>query len=285
MRKLMAIFAHPDDEGAIGGTLAHYARDNTEVMLVCGTRGEVGEISDPALATPENLGEVRQRELETACEILGIQFLEFLDYRDSGMDGTSQNGDSRALVQADPTQVIGQLVGLIRRFQPDAVVTFEPFGWYGHPDHIAISRWTTEAVALSGDEDAYPDSVPEWQPERFYHAVLPFSKFRSMIEAAVEAGLIEGSSIAENIPQEQQLHTEAMVTHVIDVTATFDIKQRAMVSHKTQFSEDHMFKKVPREKMIEASGNEYFIQVYPTPEEGSTEKFLADLFAAGEVVA
>ena len=73
MQKIMAIFAHPDDEGAIAGTLALYAQNGTGVTLVCATRGEVGEISDPALATPATLGEVREKELQTACNILGIQ--------------------------------------------------------------------------------------------------------------------------------------------------------------------------------------------------------------------
>ena len=93
MQKLMAIFAHPDDEGAIGGTLARYANNGTEVTLVCGTRGEVGEISDPSLATPETLGEVRQKELEAACAVMGIHNLEFLNYRDSGMVDTPENED------------------------------------------------------------------------------------------------------------------------------------------------------------------------------------------------
>lgn len=275
----MVIFAHPDDEGAIGGTLAQYAANDTEVMLVCGTKGEAGEISDPALAPPENLGEVRQQELETACQRLGIQQLEFLGYRDSGMDGTPQNGDPRALVQADPQQVVGKIVGLIREFKPDVVVTFEPFGWYGHPDHIAISRWTTEAMALVGDDDAFHESLPAWQPGRYYYAVLPFSKFRLMIEAAIQAGIIESSGMGEGFPEEQSLETEAKVTHVLDVTPYFERKQEAMVAHKTQFSEDHMFRKVPKEVMIEASGSEYFIQVYPRPEEGFRESLGTDLFS------
>ena len=92
MQKIMAIFAHPDDEGAVAGTLAMYASQGMEVTLVCATRGEAGEISDPALATAETLGTVRQKELEAACEILGIQQLYFLDYCDSGMAGTAENG-------------------------------------------------------------------------------------------------------------------------------------------------------------------------------------------------
>ena len=164
MQKIMAVFAHPDDEGVVAGTLARFAAQGSEVMLVCATKGEAGEISDPALATAENLGEVRQGELEEACRILGIQHLEFLNYCDSGMDGTPQNEDSRALLQADAQEVVGKIVDLIRGFRPDIVITFEPFGWYGHPDHIAVSRWTTEAVNQAGDGQAYPGSVQAWQP-------------------------------------------------------------------------------------------------------------------------
>ncbi len=279
MQKLMAIFAHPDDEGAMGGTLAHYARNNTEVTLVCATRGEVGEISDPALATPETLGEVRQQELERACEVLGIQNLEFLDRRDSGMDGTPENEDPRALVQADPNDVKGQLVGLMRQYKPDIVVTFEPFGWYGHPDHIYMSKWATEAYELVGDAEQFPESGAPWQPKRLYHSVIPFSSFREMIQQAIDAGLIEGDGFSVDIPEERQLQTEAAVTHVIDIDAQFDRKQDSMMEHKTQFGEDNMFRKIPRDMMKKMSGHEHFIQVSPTPEDGLSQNRLTDLFS------
>ena len=181
MQKIMAIFAHPDDEGAIGGTLAAYARQGMEVTLVCTTRGEAGEISDPALATAETLGEVRQRELEAACQILGIEQLYFLDYCDSGMEGTAENGRPTAFMQADPVEVKGKLVGLMRQLEPDIVITFEPFGWYGHPDHIATSRWATEAYALAGNATAYPDKGAAWQPQRLFHAVIPPSTTRTFL--------------------------------------------------------------------------------------------------------
>jgi LmbE family N-acetylglucosaminyl deacetylase len=279
MQKIMAIFAHPDDEGAIGGTLAAYARQGAEVTLVCTTRGEAGQISDPALATAETLGEVRQKELEAACQIIGIQQLQFLDYRDSGMAGTAENGNPHAFVQADPAEVTGKLVSLIRRLKPNIVITFEPFGWYGHPDHQATSRWATEAYALAGDATAYPDSGATWQPQRLFHAVIPFSKFRAMIQEAAAGGYFESHDLIESIPQEQLIKTESEVTHVIDVTALFDIKQSARRAHHTQFSEEHMFWKIPREMMIKASGNEYFIQVYPLPVESLSQDPLPDLFA------
>ncbi len=278
MKKLMAIFAHPDDEGAIGGSLAYYAQNNTEVMLVCATRGEVGEISDPTLATAENLGSVRQKELEEACRRLGIQQLEFLDYRDSGMDGTPENEDPRALVQADTAEVTGKIVALIRRFQPDAVVTFEPFGWYGHPDHIFVSEWATAAFPLAADGSAYPEAGDAWQPDRLYHAVIPFSKFRAMVEQAIEAGYIEEGGFGDGIPEEKQLETEAAVTHVLDVRDYYDTRSEAMMAHQTQFGEDSFFSKIPKELMIQTSGHEYFIQVMPTPSEALAEKPADDLF-------
>jgi LmbE family N-acetylglucosaminyl deacetylase len=278
MKKLMAIFAHPDDEGAVAGTLVHYAQNDTEIMLVCATKGEVGEISDPALATAENLGQVRQKELEEACRILGIQHLEFLDYRDSGMDGTAENTDPRALVQADTAEVTAKIAALIRRFQPEVVITFEPFGWYGHPDHIFVSKWVTAAFPLAGDTTAYPNAGSPWQPQRLFQSVMPFSKFRAMIEKAIEAGFIEESGFGDSIPVEQQLQTEARVTHILDMSANFETRMASMMAHRTQFGADNFFRKIPADVLRHVTGQEYYIQVFPTPSPSLTENPGADLF-------
>lgn len=272
MRRIMAIFAHPDDEGAIAGTLTYYAQNDIEVVLVCTTRGEVGEISEPTLATPETLGQVRQKELETACEILGIRHLEFLGYRDSGMAGTPENDDPSAFMNANEADVTAQLVGLMQKYQPDIVITFEPFGWYGHPDHQVASRWATAAFEVA--KNSISDKL-----QRLFHAVIPFSKFRAMIQTAIEAGLLEAPSFSANIPEEQQLQTEAAVTHVIDVRALFDVKQRARMVHRTQFSEDNMFRKIPKGMLLKALGDEHFIQVYPKPTETLSQNRMTDLFA------
>src|SRR5438270_4288452 len=88
---LLGIFAHPDDEQTMSGAFAAAAREGIRTGLVCATRGEEGEISDPALATHENLGQVRESELRAAVTVLGVKYLWFLDYRDSGMMGTPEN--------------------------------------------------------------------------------------------------------------------------------------------------------------------------------------------------
>src|SRR5437763_9703500 len=99
-KRLLGVFAHPDDEGLISGSLLHYNARGVETGLITATRGEVGEISDPALATPENLGEVREREMRAAADVLKVNNLWFLGYCDSGMDGTPENRAPRAFVHA-----------------------------------------------------------------------------------------------------------------------------------------------------------------------------------------
>ena len=142
-RSLLAVFAHPDDETfGGGGLLARYAAEGVRVSMVCAPRGEVGEISDPSLATRENLGEVRERELRDACRVLGIEEPIILGYRDSGMAGTSDNANPRAFSQADQEEVVEKVVEIIRRERPHVLVTFDPNGGYGHPDHIRIHQAT-----------------------------------------------------------------------------------------------------------------------------------------------
>src|SRR4051812_35492293 len=101
---ILGSYAHPDDEQGISGTLRICLDKGYHVGLLCATRGEVGEIADPSLATPETLGEVREQELRKAAEVLGFSNVYFLDYRDSGMDGTPENKDPRAFINANETE-------------------------------------------------------------------------------------------------------------------------------------------------------------------------------------
>ena len=126
--KLMAILAHPDDESlGNGGMLAKYAAEGIELHLVVATRGERGwpgkESEYPGL---EVLAEMREAEVRAAADVLGLHCVQFLDYIDGDLD------------TAHPAEVIARIVGHLRRVRPDVVVTFGPYGGYGHPDHIAI---------------------------------------------------------------------------------------------------------------------------------------------------
>src|SRR5258706_15489103 len=181
-KRLLGLFAHPDDEGTMSGALLQYGASDVETGLVCATLGEVGEIADPSLATPENLGQVREGEMRAAAEVLSVDHLWFLGYHDSGMAGTAENQDPRAFAQASGAEVVGKLVAGIRQFSPQVVVTFDETGGYGHPDHIAIYRYTTKAFHMAGDPAYYPEAGPTFAPRRFYYASVPRSMRAKMGE-------------------------------------------------------------------------------------------------------
>ncbi len=139
--RLLAVFAHPDDETlGTGGTLARYGAEGVETYLVTATRGERGW-SGPEEESPglEAMGQLRERELRAAAEALRLREVSFLDYVDGELD------------QADAPEVIGKIVSHVRRIRPQVVITFGPDGGYGHTDHIAISQLATSAVVCAAD--------------------------------------------------------------------------------------------------------------------------------------
>ena len=111
---LLFAYAHPDDEQGITGSIMRYLAGGTQVGLICATRGEEGEIAPGVDATPENLGTVREAEMRAAMDVVGLPFLWFLDYRDSGMDGTESNKRPDSFVNAPPEEAVGRIVAIIR---------------------------------------------------------------------------------------------------------------------------------------------------------------------------
>ena len=143
MSGLLAFHAHPDDEvSSTGSTLARYADQGEQVVVVTATDGVEGEIHnyDDIDAIRPRLAEVRAEEIAAALEVLGVKLHEFLGYRDSGMMGTEANGHPESFWQADLFAATARLVRLIRRHQPEVMVIYDPFGGYGHPDHIQVHR-------------------------------------------------------------------------------------------------------------------------------------------------
>ena len=265
-RTLLAIFAHPDDEAfGTGGMLALNAAIGHKTALVTATRGEVGEISDPELADPENLGQVREQELRNAADALGVGELVILNYRDSGMDGTDDNKHPQALAQADADEVVGQLVAIIRRLKPDVIVTFDENGGYGHPDHIAIHKHTVAAYNASGDSSKFVDQGEPWNPRRLYYAVFPKSTFvrmRAMLEENDE-----DTSDLDSFEENDLGWPDDVIHGVIDVSGFLDAKWAALNSHKTQFGPDHLFNRIPVESAKAQMRQEYIFQAAPEPPE------------------
>ena len=125
--KVVCFFAHPDDEAfGSGGTLAELVLKGHHVTTVCATNGDVGEISDPSLATRENLWKVRQNELRLAMEITGVPDVRFLGYRDSGMDGTEDNNNPASLYQSEPADVENRITSIINELKPNLILTHDP---------------------------------------------------------------------------------------------------------------------------------------------------------------
>ena len=162
---LMTVHAHPDDETiGTGGAMAKAVAAGHRVVLVTGTRGELGEIVVPDMDTPDNhrrLGEIRAGELERAMGLLGVTEWENLGYRDSGMMGTDGNRDPRSFWQADLDEAAGRLTWLVRRYQPDVMTTYNEFGGYGHPDHIRTHDVAVRAFDRAGDPAWYPEQLEE----------------------------------------------------------------------------------------------------------------------------
>jgi LmbE family N-acetylglucosaminyl deacetylase len=166
MPRLLCVFAHPDDEVfCAGGTIARYAAEGYEVMVVSATRGDAGQIRDAAIATRRTLGKVRESELMESCRRLGAQHAVCLDYG----DGTLKSIDMHVLVE--------HVARIIREFRPDVVITFGPDGAYGHPDHIAIGEATTLACVLAPDPREFPHQISyglqPHAPLRLYHSYFP----------------------------------------------------------------------------------------------------------------
>lgn len=262
---VLAVFAHPDDEGfGSGGALALLAARGARVTLVCATNGDVGEISDPSLATPETLAQVRQEELRRAMEVTGVADLRFLGYRDSGMAGAADNNHPDALQQAGADHVMGQLVAIIREVQPDLVITHDPSGGYGHPDHQAVCWHTTRAFSLSSDPAAYPQHLAAgrelWAPKFLYHVCFPRSNFQRMWREMLDLGIT---------PPFASLDIDALgtpddeVTTVVDVSEYVDTKIASLNCHRTQIDPNGPFTRLPEESMRDYMRTEYYALVMP----------------------
>ena len=268
--RLLACFAHPDDEAfTASGVLAASTARGVQVRLVCATCGEEGDIRQPGVATRETLGQVRHEELRRSCEVLGLQEPIMLRYRDSGWGDSPAQYHPDAFVQASPWQVVRRLVEEIRRFKPHIVLTFEPDGVSGHKDHQAMSRHTTAAVRAAGDPTTFPEQaraglLPYHPMRLFYVARLPgYRMHRATLlrQAGLDVPFPDPELRAQGVPL-AQMHVR------LDVTPYLEQKLASMRSHRTQMTPNWMFDKVPWDTTVAILGQEYLIQAHPSAPAG-----------------
>jgi LmbE family N-acetylglucosaminyl deacetylase len=271
---LLAVFAHPDDEAfGTGGSLARFAASGVKTVLVCATRGEVGEISDPSYATPETLGQVRESELRCAAETMGVAEVIFLGYRDSGMAGTPENQDPRAFINAPEEEVVAALAGIIRRVRPQVVITFEPNGGYGHPDHIATNRHTVAAFHAAADPLCYPELGAAHQAQRLFYTAIPRSFFLEMRDQLEALG--EDTSQFSRLDDPITGWPDEKINLTLDVSSTVELKWQALTCHRTQFGPGNLFRRLPEPLVKQMMSREYFSLAWPETPAGTQ---LQDLF-------
>jgi mycothiol S-conjugate amidase len=243
------LHAHPDDESSKGaGTMARYAAEGVRVALVCATGGEEGEILNPRMDQPgilEKMTELRQAELETACDLLGVERIYMLGYRDSGMPGSDANARPEAFCNADPNEVTRKLVEIIRAERPEVVLSYDESRGYEHPDHVRVHELGQRAFHEAGDPKAFPDAGAPWTPSKLYYFAT-FSKQRfEMLHKGAEARGMK-SPFEEWLKEwDNRDFADPNITTQIDVRDYIDLRTKALLAHATQIDPDSFWFAIP----------------------------------------
>ena len=253
---LLCAVAHPDDEtfGA-GGALIHAISEGAEVVTICATRGEAGEIMERSGATPETLSAIREGEYRKAGSIMGVSESILLHYRDSGMAGTPENDDPRAFIQQPEERVVADIIKVMDRVRPDVVLTMDEGGGYGHPDHIFMARCTLAAFDRMQDER----DDRGWAPSKLYYFAFP----RSRMKAAWER-------MAAQDPDGPMAQIDVNSLGVPDevITLTLDVSrhdQKLLAAFAAHVSQQSPLDRMDSDSSAQFLHSASFIRVYPKP--------------------
>jgi LmbE family N-acetylglucosaminyl deacetylase len=268
-RKLMAVLAHPDDESlGMGGTLAKYAAEGVDVFVVTATRGEAGRFCGHPRGHelhpgPVALGNIRETELRAAATVLGVREVSLLDYRDQHLDG------------ADPREAVECIAGHLRRFRPDVVVTFGPDGAYGHPDHIAISQFTTAAiVAAAGTAFLAHCEGAAQRPHtvsKLYFLAWPQSTW-----GAYQSAVRTLSATVDGVERHATPWPDWAITTVIDTRDCWVTVSRAISCHESQVAAYERLKNLSPEHHQALWGRQSFYRAFSIVNGGRARE--TDLF-------
>lgn len=264
---LLSFHAHPDDESiTMGGTLAELADRGVPITVVTATRGEAGEIHnrhDGDLVRPR-LGEIREAEERAALAVLGVKDLRYLGYCDSGMMGTAANDHGDSFWNADFMEATGRLVRILRQVRPDAMTAYDPFGGYGHPDHIQVHRVGTAAFFGAADTGRFPRAEygAPWQ----VGSLLWASWSRERATGVRRAMRGEGVSTPDD---EAPTGFPSLFLDVRrDVSVHLGRKRRALLCHDTQFAADSWIRAMSDADIAPFLGEEVFLRAWGDPDVG-----------------
>ena len=265
--RLMCVLAHPDDESlGVGGTLARYSAEGVGTYVICATRGERGRYGDAVERPHESIvGVAREAELRAAARELGVREVHFLDYIDKDLD------------QADPGEVIGKIVGHIRRVRPQVILTFAPDGGYGHPDHIAISQFAGAAIVCAADPSLELEAAPTHQPAhhrvaKFYYIAWTPGKWQAYTEAFRDLKFNVDGVDRRAVPW-----PDWEITTRINTERYWERVWQAVLCHKTQLTIYQKLEHLSEENHKELWGSQEFYRVFSSVNGG--RKLETDLFA------
>lgn len=246
--KLMCILAHPDDESlGTGGILAKYGAEGIATTLITATRGERGwmgdEKDDPG---PEALGKMRTAELQAAARALKLREVIFLDYLDGDLD------------RADPAEATAKIVTQLRRVRPHVVVTFDPFGAYGHPDHIAICQLTQAAIVAAADP-AY-DRTNGYAPHRV--AKLYYMTDRKDLIAAYQSVIGDITMDVDGVVRGAMPWEDWAITTRIDTRPYWRQVWQAAACHRSQLPDLERMNDLPEETHLKFWGWQTFYRAF-----------------------
>jgi N-acetyl-1-D-myo-inositol-2-amino-2-deoxy-alpha-D-glucopyranoside deacetylase len=246
-RRLLLVHAHPDDETIQNGaTMAHYAANGAAVTLVTCTRGELGEVIPADLAHLEGdgeaLAEIRAGELAAAMEALGVSDHRFLgsdagvSFHDSGMvyddEGRAvapPNMHSGAFAHVPVDEAAAHLVRVLRQVRPQVLITYDPDGGYGHPDHVQAHRVAMRAVELAADA-GYGAGEP-WRVSKVYWTAAPVEQAVEWLREAQRAGV---QSLDPDGPLPSVLVPSSVISAVVEADDQLPAKAAALRAHATQ---------------------------------------------------
>lgn len=269
-RRILGLFAHPDDELSVGGTLARYAADDVQVTLLCATRGEAATIYSPPEygATRENLAQVRTRELECCCATLGVQDLRWLDWPDGGV------------AHVDRAEAVAAVVRILRAVQPQVMLTHPPHGGYPHPDHIAVHEIAVAAWNAAAEADYRPDLGAPFAVSKLYARVIPQSFFDSSPAFAEYRVSLNGEQLRFfSTPDDE-------ISAVMDVAAFAERRVAGWDCHTSQHNPNGMFSQVSDQAQQAFVSREYLLLMahrLPAALQHETDLF-AGLEAGGDAV-
>jgi mycothiol S-conjugate amidase len=239
---LLCVHAHPDDEASKGApTVARYVAEGHETLLVCATGGEEGDILNKKMDTPEvreNLAAIRATELERSVKAIGYHELEWLGYRDSGMPDSEANSHPDCFAQADLDEATGRLVGILRRFRPEVIITYsDDQQGYRHPDHLRVHDISVLAFDRAGDGAWYPDAGEPWEPQKLYYSVWSRARLLAHHEKFNELDL--------ESPYDDRWFkrpsSDDRITTKIDIGAYYSARRESLLAHATQVDPEEKF--------------------------------------------